>query len=176
MVAHAALFVGYYGVQIDILHALEDVALHEWILFFQGADQFFDFHALGLVFFVVAGGAGIGELARALDEVQVVIVSPRLDVVLAHQIQRADEFHALEVGAVKLWHHGLDLRAVEHAHENGLDDIVVVVAEGDLVAAQLLREGVEMAAAHAGAQIARGFFDGVNGIENIGLKDLNRDL
>ena len=63
MMAYAALFVSHYGVEIDIFHTLEDVAFHEWILLFQFADQFLDFHTFGLVFFVVAGGAGVGELA-----------------------------------------------------------------------------------------------------------------
>ena len=173
---YPAFFVCYHGIQIDILHALENVALHEWILLFQGADQLFDLHTLGLVFFVVAGGAGVGELAGTLDKVQVVGITPCLDVILAHQIQRADELHALEVGAVKLRHHGLDLGTVEHTHKNGLDDIVIVVSQRDLVAAQLLRERVEMTASHAGAEITRGFLDGIDRIENVGLKDLNLNL
>ena len=173
---YSAFFVRYHGIQIDILHALEDVALHEWVLLFQGADQLFDLHTLGLVFFVVAGGAGVGELAGALDKVQVIVIAPRLNVVLAHQIQRADELHALKVGAVKLRHHGLDLGTVKHAHKNGLDDIVIVVSQRDLVAAQLLRERVKMSTSHAGAEITRGFLDGIDRIENVGLKDLNRNL
>ena len=72
---YPAFFVCYHGIQIDILHALENVTLHEWILLFQGADQFFDFYTFGLVFFVVAGGAGVGELAGTLDKVQVVVPS-----------------------------------------------------------------------------------------------------
>ena len=88
MMAHAALLVGYDRIEIDILHAFKDIALYEWILLFQLTDQFLDFYALGLVFFVIAGGAGVGELAGTLDEMQVVVISPRLDIILAYQIQR----------------------------------------------------------------------------------------
>ena len=88
---------------------------------------------------------------------QVVVISPRLDIILAYQIQRTDQLHTLEIGAVELRHHGLDLGAVEHAHENRLDDIIVVMAQGDLIAAQLFCKIVQVAAAHSGAQITGGF-------------------
>ena len=89
---------------------------------------------------VIAGRAGIGKLAGTLDEMQTVIISPRLDIILAHQIQRADQLHALEVDAVKLRHHRLHLRTVEHSHEDRLDDIIVMMAECNLVAAELLSQ------------------------------------
>ena len=107
---------------------------------------------------------------------QVVVISPRLDIILAYQIQRTDQLHSFEIGAVELWHHSLDLGTVKHAHEDGLDHIVIMVAKRDLIAAQLLREGIEMAAAHAGTEIARGFLDGVYRIENAGLENLNRNF
>ena len=34
MMAHAALLVGYDRIEIDILHAFKDIALHKWILRF----------------------------------------------------------------------------------------------------------------------------------------------
>ena len=48
-----------------------------------------------------------------------------------------------------------------------------MVSQGDFVAAVLLCEAVEIAAAHTGAQIAGGFFDGVDGIEDIGVADFD---
>ena len=77
---------------------------------------------------------------------------------------------------MELRHHGLDLGTVEHAHEDGLDHIIIMMAQGDFVAAQLLREGVEMTAAHAGTEVARRFLDGIDRIKNVGLKNLNRDF
>ena len=50
-----------------------------------------------------------------------------------------------------------------------------MVAQGDLIAAVLFCEAVEIPAAHAGAQVAGGLFDGVDGIEDVGAADLKRD-
>ena len=99
-----------------------------------------------------------------------------LDFSLTNEVERADKFHSLIVCAVELRHHGLDLGAVEHAHEDGLNHIIIMMAQGDFVTAQLLREGVKMSAAHAGTEIARGFLDSVYRIENVGLENLNRDF
>ena len=49
----------------------------------------------------------------------------------------------------------LQLRAVEHAHDGRLDHVAEVVAKGDLVAAELARLAVEIAAAHTRAEVAR---------------------
>ena len=49
--------------------------------------------------------------------------------------------------------HGLQLRTVEHAHDGGLDHIVEVMPQRDLVAAQLLGLAVQVAAAHPGAEV-----------------------
>ena len=107
---------------------------------------------------------------------QTVIISPRLDIILAHQIQRADQLHALEVDAVKLRHHRLHLRTVEHSHEDRLDDIIVMMAECNLVAAELLCKMVQMTAAHSRAEVTRRIFDMVNRIENIGLENRDRNM
>lgn len=107
---------------------------------------------------------------------QTIVISPRLDIVLTHQIQRADQLHALKVDAVKLWHHRLYLRTVEHSHQDRLDDIVIVMAERNFVAAKLLCKMVQMAAAHSRTEIARRIFHMVNGVKNIGLKNSNRNM
>ena len=107
---------------------------------------------------------------------QTVVVPPRLDVVLPHQIQGADQFHSLKIRAVQLWHHGLYLRSVQHPHENGFNDIVIVVAECDFVAAKLPCEAVQMASAHPGAQITGGFLHVVYGVKDIRLENRNGNV
>ena len=87
-----------------------------------------------------------------------------------------DELHAGKVGAVQLGRHGLELRAEEHAQHRGLDHIVKVVAQGDLVAAQFPGLAVQVAPAHPGAQIAGGLFGTVCHLENICFKDGDGDL
>ena len=67
---------------------------------------------------------------------------------LLHKVQRADQLHSREIGAVQLGHHGVDLTAIEHTHENGLDHVVVVMAQGDLVAAQRPGPVVELSLIH----------------------------
>ena len=47
----------------------------------------------------MAGRAGLGEVAGALDEVQAVVVAPVLDFRLADEIERADQLHAREASA-----------------------------------------------------------------------------
>ena len=59
---------------------------------------------------------------------QAVIITPVLDVVFLDKVEGADELHALKIGAVELGHHGLNLCPVEHTHEYGFNDIIVVVA------------------------------------------------
>lgn len=127
------LLVADHGVNVDIFDTAENIALHERIHLFQVFDQFLDLHAFRTILLVIAGRAGIGKLAGTLDEMQTVIISPRLDIILAHQIQRADQLHALEVDAVKLRHHRLHLRTVEHSHEDRLDDIIVMMASAILL-------------------------------------------
>ena len=122
------------------------MGLHIGIFLLHGADELLDLYPFGTIFLVVAGGTRVRELAGALDEMQVVVIPPRLDVILPDEVQRADQLHALKVGTVQLGHHRLDLGAVEHAHENRLDDIIVVMAQGDLIAAQLFCKIVQVAA------------------------------
>ena len=77
-----------------------------------------------------------------MDKLKAVVARPGDDVVLMHAVERADELHTLEILAVKLGEHSLKLCAVQHRHERGLDYVALVVAEGDLITAQLLRLGV----------------------------------
>ena len=144
--------VGNDFVQVDIFHAAENILFDLRILLRQLGNQLFYHHALGNRPLVrVAGGAGVCEMAGALDKLQVVIVAPVLDVRLPDQIHGTYQLHSLEVGAVQFRHHGLHLSAVDHAHEDGLDDIIEVVSQGDLVAAQFLCLIVKVSTAHPGA-------------------------
>ncbi len=82
-------------------------------------------------------------------------------------------------GKLVLWslgRHGLHLGAVEHTHNRGLDDIVEVVPQCDLVAAQLLGLAVEVAAPHPGAEIAGVLVGVVGHREDVALEDGHRDV
>ena len=104
-----------------------------------------------------------------------VFVPPAEDILLPDQVEGADELHALEVCGAELRHHGLKLAAVEHAHQYGLDHIVIMVAERNLVAAQFPGPPVKPAAPHSGADIAGGFFDVKNRVEDLRLEEAKRD-
>ena len=67
-----------------------------------------------------------------------IIVTPRLDIVLTHEIKRTDQFHSIKIGAVKFWHHRLDLCSVKHTHEDCLDHIIIMMSECDFIASKLL--------------------------------------
>ena len=77
---------------------------------------------------------------------------------------------------MKLRHHRLHLRTVEHSHEDRLDDIIVMMAECNLVAAELLCKMIQMAAAHSRAEITRGIFHMVDRIENVCLENGDRNV
>ena len=109
-----------------------------------------------------------------MDELEVVFVAPGDDVCLMHQVEGADELHALEVRAVKLGHHGLHLPAVKHAHEDGLNHVVEVMAQRDFVAAQLAGGVVERAAAHACAGVAGLAVQAPHNLKDVGGHDLER--
>ena len=175
-VLHVLTLVAEDLVQADVFHRAEDVPLDVRIRFLQLLDQLLRLETLRAGLTVgMAGRAGLGEVAGALDEVQAVVVTPVLDFRLTDKVKRADQLHAREVRGVELRHHRLVLAGVEHAHEDGLDDVVEVVAERDLVAAEALGFLIEVAAAHAGADVARGLRDVVDGVEDICFEDRERD-
>ena len=107
---------------------------------------------------------------------QIVVISPVLDVVLADQIHGADQLHALEIRAVQLRHHGLHLSAVQHPHEDRLDNIIVMVSQSDLIAPQLLCMAIQIASAHSGTQIAGGILDIIHRIKYLGFKNRNGNI
>ena len=107
---------------------------------------------------------------------QIIIITPCLDIILADQIQRADQLHAFKICAVQLWHHGLHLSAVQHPHEDRLDNIIVMVSQSDLIAPQLLCMAIQIASAHSGTQIAGGILDIIHRIKYLGFKDRNGNI
>ena len=173
---HTAGLVAGHHVQIDRVDAVEDAVLDAGIVAAQTAQQSLDLLALGTAAAVVAHGAVFGEAARALDEFQLVVLLPRDDVLLVDAVERADELHPGEVRAVQLGQHGLHLRAVEHAHDRGFDNVVEMMTEGDLVAAERLRLAVQIAAAHTGAQVARVLLAVVRDGKDVGFENRDRNV
>ena len=76
--------------------------------------------------------------ARTLDKLQVVVTFPVQNRVLVNAIHRTDQLHALEVFAVQLRKHRLQLSAVKHRHHGRLDDVTEMMSQGNFVAAKLL--------------------------------------
>ena len=74
------------------------------------------------------------------------------------------------------WAAWLQLRTVEHAHDGGLDHIVEVMPQRDLVAAQLLGFAVQVAAAHPGAEVARVLVSVVGHGKDVAFKNGHRDV
>ena len=97
---HTAGLVAGHHVQIDRVDAVEDAALDAGVVAAQTAQQGLDLLALGTAAAVVAHGAVLGEAARALDELQLVVLLPRDDVLLVDAVERADQLHPGEVRAV----------------------------------------------------------------------------
>ena len=85
--SYSILLVLYYSVQMDILHASEYIGLHEGIGLFELCDKLLGFKSLaGGSAIYMTGAACIGKMARALQEVKVVVVSPGTDISLSYQI------------------------------------------------------------------------------------------
>lgn len=154
IVSHAILLVSDDGIQVDILHASENIIFNDRILLGKFMDQFLDLRTLGALLSTAAGCTVLCKAACTLDEMKVIVIRPVNDICLTDQIQRADQLHSLKVGTVKLRHHGLDLRTVEHSHQDRLDDIIIVVTKRDLVTAQFFGFAVEIASSHSRAEIA----------------------
>ena len=175
-VLHAFGFIPRHGVQRDGMDAAENAVFDVGVVALEAAEQELGLLPLGTAAAIVAHGAVLGEAAGALDEFQVVVPLPGQNVLLADAVHRADEGHAGKAGAVELGRHGLQLGAVEHAHDGRLDDIVEVVAQRDLVAAELLGLAVKVAAPHAGAEVAGRFVRAVGHLEDIGLEYRDGDV
>ena len=144
-------------VEREIVKASKDALFDIWISLFERTDERFDLSTLAGSL-AVFGGRHLGEPTGALEKIQTIIPLPRKDVVLVDAIQRTNQRHTLKIRAVQLRDHGLELSAVKHAHHRGLDDVAEMMAEGDLVAAELLGVAVKVPAAHARTEVAWGFY------------------
>ena len=87
--------------------------------------------------------------------------------------QGTDQLHVGKILAVELGRHGLKLGAVKQPQKCGLDDIGKMMAQSDLIAAQLLRFGVQETPAHPGAEIAGILLHPDSNIKNITVKNGN---
>ena len=164
-------FVAGHGVQSDCVDAAENAVFDIGVVTLETAEQDLDLLPLGAASTVVAHGAVLGEAAGTLDKFEVVVPLPCEDILFLDAVHRADEGHAGEAGAVEHGRHRLQLRAIEHAHDSRLDDIVEVVTQRDFVAAQFLGLAVQMAAAHPGAEIAGVLVGVIGDREDITLED-----
>ena len=106
---------------------------------------------------------------------KIIIISPVLDISFPDQIHGTDQLHSFEIGTVKFRHHRLNLRSVKHSHKNGLDHIIVVMPKCYLVASQFFRLAVKISSSHAGTEITRRFFNIVDSIKDLCLKNRDRD-
>ena len=114
-------------------------------------------------------------MTSALDEMKMIEVSPGLDIFLADQIHRPDQFHSFKVLAVQFRHHRLDLTGPEYRHQYGFDHIIIMMSERNLIAAKFLRLPVQVSPPHPCAQIAGRFLYLIDRVENPGLKDGDRN-
>ena len=119
----------------DGVQAVEDALFDVRVFALEALDESLDFLALATATTVVTDSAAFGKAAGALDKLQPVVIFPVDNVLLVDAIHGADEFHAAEIQAVEFGHHALQLRAVEHRHDGGLDDVGEVVTQRNLVAA-----------------------------------------
>ena len=77
---------------------------------------------------------------------------------------------------MQLGYHPLQLPAPQHAHHGGLDHVVEVMAQGDLVAAQLFGLTVKVAPAHPGAQVAGRLFYVIDSVKDLRIEKGDRDI
>ena len=138
-----ALLVRNHRVQIYIFHAPEDVFLYLRVLRCKCADQVLDRTPFGALLCAAAGSAALCQTTGTLDKMQIIIIPPANDILFPDQIHGTDQFHTVKIGAVELGHHGLNLRAIEHSHQDGLNHIIIMVPQGDLVAPQIFRLAVQ---------------------------------
>src|SRR6267378_467457 len=129
-----------------VAHRAQDGRAHAGMLAFEVREQLLD--ALPLEVFLRAT-----EVAG--DHWKVHLCREGGDLALRRIAERPDDQVAAVVAA-QARRHRPQLSGEQHRHEQGLDQVVAVVAEGDLRAAELLRRVVEDAAAQARADRAAG--------------------
>ena len=163
-------------VQHHIFRAAKEIFLNLGIGLFELRDQVLGLQSFGADA-ACQGTQGVlfRKFARTLQKAQTVVIAPRLDVLLADQIHRADQFHTFKVGTSEFGHHRLILSGVEHSHQNRLDGIVIVVTQRYFVAAKTLCPAVQISPSHSRTEIARGFFNMKDGVEDRRVEDRDRN-
>ena len=165
-----SVLVANHGIQADILNASEQIRLNHRILSGQVCNQLFDIIPLGSAR-AAAAQAVFREAAGTLNEVQFIGISPGLDILLPDEIQRADQLHPFEMLALQSRHHCLDFSGVQHAHQNRLNDVIIMMTKCDLVTPKLLRMTVEISTSHSRTEIAWIFVNLRNRIENLCIEN-----
>ena len=163
------------SVELDRVARVKDAGLDFRIGLLQLTDQLLGLAAPGRGLGIVPGSR-LSETAGTLNKLEVIVSCPCNDVGFIDSIHRPDELHALEVQAVDFGDNSFQLAAVHHSHDDRLYDVAHMVAERDLVASELFGLRVEMAPAHAGAEVAGRLGLLVRDIKDICLENLDRDL
>ena len=119
-------------------------------------------------------GNPLCKATGALKKSQMVIFLPGKNILLFHQIQRTNQLHTFKIRAVKLRHHRIHLRSIQHTHQYRFNHIVKMMAQSNFIAAQLPGIGIEIAPAHPRAQITGRTACIHYCLKNIRLKNRNR--
>ena len=82
IVSHAILLVSDDGIQVDILHASENIIFNDRILLGKFMDQFLDLRTLGALLSTAAGCTVLCKAACTLDEMKVIVIRPVNDICL----------------------------------------------------------------------------------------------
>mmetsp|Transcript_18070 Transcript_18070/g.43154 ORF Transcript_18070/g.43154 Transcript_18070/m.43154 type:complete len:400 (-) Transcript_18070:358-1557(-) len=130
----------------DVGHGREDVVDAARVALLPLVDHGLDLHALQVLL-------AAAKVAR--NDRELAVLGPAHEVGLLDIGQRADD-DVLAVVADQLGRHALHAAAEEHVQEQRRDDVVAVVAQGDLGAAQLAGHAVQDAPAQPRAQAAGG--------------------
>ena len=166
------LLISDHRIQVHVFNAFENIGFNEGVVLFQCSNQL-----LGLKPFrrsrsiCMACCAGVCNMAGTLQKMQAIIISPGTNVAFPDQIHRPDQFHPFKICAMQLWHHGLDLAAVQHSHQDSFYDIIVMMSQSNLIAAQIFRLFIQTAPSHPGTDVAGIFIDPVHGV-NISLSNI----
>ena len=171
----AVILISQDCIHADVLHAAENVPFDGRGCFLQLGDQPFGLQPLGSGSSVAVHRACVCKVTGTADKLQSIDIPPCLDIVFADQIQRANQLHSFKVGAVELWHHGLCLTAVQNAHQCCFYYIVIMVAESNLIAAEILCLAVKIAPAHSGTDVAGRLGNVVYRVKDPGAEHGERD-
>ena len=74
------LLICYNRAQIHIFHALKDIALYKRIRLLELSDKILHLYTLRCIL-TATGCTGIREFACTLDKMQIIIISPLLDII-----------------------------------------------------------------------------------------------